>query len=72
MFDHINIDKILDKQHNDFCARVENWKYEKSNVKNRAMFLLKGFNRFTTNKTKHHGKNVFVGIAYNASACQQY
>ena len=34
--------------------------------------LIKDFNRFMTNKTKHHDKNIFADIACNASLAQKY
>lgn len=40
------------------------------NTKNLHYFLIKEFNRFMNNKTKHHGKNIFVNIAHNVSLAQ--
>ena len=41
-----------------------------SNTKNLHLFI-KDFNRPMINKTKHHGKNNFINIAYNASLAQE-
>lgn len=41
-----------------------------SNTKNLHYFLIKEFNRFMNNKTKHHGKNIFVSIVHNVSLAQ--
>ena len=43
-----------------------------SNPKNYHHVLIKDFNKFVTNKTKHHGKNIFVNIAYSAFLAQSY
>ena len=43
-----------------------------SNTKKLLYVLIKGFNRFMTNKTKHHDKNIFADIACNASLAQKY
>ena len=42
-----------------------------SNSKNYHV-LIKDFNRFMTNKTKHHGKKHFFDIAYKTFLTQKY
>ena len=37
-------------------------------AKSQHYILIKDFNRFITNKTKHYGIMFFVNITYNASA----
>ena len=37
-----------------------------SKLKNSHYFLIKDFNRFMANKTKHREKSIFVNIVYNA------
>ena len=43
-----------------------------SNFKKCHCVLIKVFNRFVTNKAKHHNKNIFVDIGYNAFLFQEY
>ena len=40
-------------------------------TKNSHYVLIKDFNKFTTNKTKQHGKKNFVDITYNTSLAQE-
>ena len=42
------------------------------NSKSSDYVLFQDYNRFVTNKTKHHGKNIFVDIAYNAFLVEEY
>ena len=35
------------------------------------IILIKDFGRFTTKKTKYHGKNIFINIDYNAFLVQK-
>lgn len=42
------------------------------NFKNYHYVLIKDFDRFMTNKTNHHVKNIFIDIAYSASLAQKY
>ena len=41
-----------------------------SNAKKSHYVLTQDLNRFMTNNRKDHGKNIFLNIAYNASAAQ--
>lgn len=41
-----------------------------SNAKKSHYVLIQDLNRFMTNNRKDHGKNIFLNIAYNASAAQ--
>ena len=42
------------------------------NSKSSDYVLLQDYNRFVTNKTKYHGKNIFVDIAYNPFLAEGY
>ena len=43
-----------------------------SNSKISCYLLIKIFDRFMINKTRHHGKNIFVNIVYNGFLAETY